>query len=84
MIFLMKCSSKKNQYYTEDEAAEALIRSNIRFHKPATSYYLCSACTYFHLTSQGPKHSLLSRPEVIERIKKEQQTQDWSKHLGRK
>ena len=80
----MKCNSKKNQYYTKDEAVEALIRSHIRFNNPATSYYLCPECTYFHLTSHGPKHPLLSRPEVIDRIHKEQQTQDWTHHLGRK
>ena len=80
----MKCNSKKNQYYTEDEAVEALIRSHIRFHKPALTYFLCAECSQFHLTSKGPKHPLLSRPEVIVRINKEQQTQDWSKYLGRK
>ena len=80
----MKCNSKKNQYYTEDEAVEALIRSHIRFHKSALTYFLCAECSQFHLTSQGPKHPLLSRPEVIVRINKEQQTQDWSKYLGRK
>ena len=68
----------------EDEVVEALIRSHIRFRKPATSYYLCAECSQFHLTSKGPKHPLLSCPEVIERINKEQQTQDWTQHLGRK
>tara|TARA_B100001175_G_scaffold317846_1_gene336886 strand:+ start:2980 stop:3228 length:249 start_codon:yes stop_codon:yes gene_type:complete len=80
----MDCSSKKNQYYTEDEAAEALIRSNIRFNKPAISYYLCSECAQYHLTSRGPKHLLLNQPEVVERIHKEQQVQEWSQALGRK
>mgnify|MGYP001157469354 FL=1 len=80
----MDCSTKKNQYYTEDEAAEALIRSHIRFNKPALSYYLCSECAQFHLTSRGEKHPLLHRPEVIERIKKEQRSQDWSERLRKK
>jgi len=80
----MDCKSRKNQYYTEDEAAEALIRSHIRFYKPALSYYLCAECAQYHLTSRGPQHSLLNRPEVIERIQKEQQSQDWSRSLGRK
>lgn len=80
----MDCSSKKNQYYTEDEAAEALIRSHIRFTRPAVSYYLCDECAQFHLTSLGEKHPLLSRPEILERIKKEQQTQDWSSRFKRK
>ena len=80
----MNCSSKKNQYYTEDEAMEALIRSHIQFNRPALNYYLCSECAQFHLTSREPKHPLLKRPEVIERIRKEQQSQDWSKRLSRK
>lgn len=80
----MDCSSNKNQYYTEDEAEEALIRSHIRFNRPAVSYYLCGECAQYHLTSKGPKHPLLKRPEVIQRIKKEQQSQDWSQRLGRK
>ena len=40
----MDCSSKKNQYYTEEEAMEALVRSHIRYNNPANSYYLCSEC----------------------------------------
>ena len=80
----MNCITKKNQYYTEDEAAEALIRSHIRFKKPALNYYLCIECAQFHLTSHGEKHSLLQKPEVVKRIKKEQQSQDWSNWLRRK
>ncbi|MDA8757840.1 hypothetical protein N9V42_05665 [Flavobacteriaceae bacterium] len=80
----MDCSSKKKQYYTEDEAAEALIRSHIRFARPALSYYLCAECAQFHLTSRGPQHPLLDQPEVVERIHNEQQSQDWSHRLGRK
>ena len=68
----MNCNSKKNQYYTEDEAAEALIRSHIRFNKPALSYYLCAECAQYHLTSRGPQ-PLLNCPQVVERIHKEQQ-----------
>ncbi|MDA0937071.1 MAG: hypothetical protein O2878_08100 [Bacteroidetes bacterium] len=80
----MDCSSKKNQYYTEEEAAEALIRSHIRFNRPAVSYYLCSECAQFHLTSKGEPHPLLFQPQVVERIKKEQQTQDWSQSYKRR
>jgi molybdenum cofactor biosynthesis enzyme MoaA len=80
----MNCSTKKNQYYTEDEATEALIRSHIRFNKPALSFYLCSECAQFHLTSHGEKHPVLHQTEVVERIKKEQQYQDWSNRLRRK
>ena len=80
----MNCSTKKNQYYTEAEAAEALIRSHIRFNKPALSYYLCVECAQFPLTSQGEKHPLLQKHEVVERIKKEQQSQDWSNWLRSK
>lgn len=80
----MNCSTKKNQYYAEDEVVEALIRSHIRFNKPALSYYLCNECAQFHLTSRGEKHPLLHKAEVVERIKKEQQYQDWSNRLRRK
>tara|TARA_A100001011_G_scaffold394321_1_gene486422 strand:- start:2447 stop:2689 length:243 start_codon:yes stop_codon:yes gene_type:complete len=80
----MDCCTKKNQYYTEEEAAEALIRSHIRFNKPALNYYFCGECTHYHLTSRQEKHPLLNQPEVIERIKKEQQSQDWSNRLRRK
>lgn len=81
---MMDCSSKKKQYYSEDEAVEALIRSHISFNRPALSYYLCGECTQFHLTSQGPQHPLLMSPEVKERIHNEKQSQDWSHRLGRK
>ena len=65
------CSSRKNQFYQEEEAIEALIRSNISFNKPAISYYLCTECTQFHLTSKGEKHKLLSKPDIIKRIKRD-------------
>ena len=78
------CSSKKNQYYLEAEAIEALIRSHISFNKPAISYYLCTECAQFHLTSKGEKHLLLSKPDIIKRIKREQNSQDWSKRLRKK
>jgi hypothetical protein len=80
----MDCSSKKNQYYTEDEAIEALIRSNIRFTQPALSYYCCVECAQFHLTSRGPKHPILDLPQVKDCIKKERNTQDWSQRFKRK
>jgi len=80
----MDCSSKKNQYYTEEEAIEALIRSQIRFNKPALNYYICAECAQFHLTSRKPQNPLLKTSEVVERIHKERQSQDWSKRLGRK
>ena len=78
------CSSKKNQYYLETEAIEALIRSNVSFNKPATSYYLCTECAQFHLTSKGEKHLILSKSDIIKRIKREQNSQDWSKRLRKK
>ena len=80
----MDCSSKKNQYYTEEEAMEALVRSHIRYNNPANSYYLCSESPQFHIPSRGPLHPMLKRTEIIERIRKEQQSQDWSQHLRRK
>ena len=80
----MSCSSQKKQYYTQEGAEEALIRSQIRFHQAALSYYLCDECAQFHLTSRGEKHPLLSQPQVVERIKNEQQLQDWSDRLRRK
>jgi hypothetical protein len=36
------------------------------------------------LTSRGETHPLLLKPEVIARIKKEQQFQDWSARLKNK
>ena len=80
----MDCSSKKNQYYTEEEAMEALVLSQIRYNNPANSYYLCSECAQFHLTSREPMHPMLKRTEITERIRKEQQSQDWSQRLRRK
>ena len=80
----MDCSSKKNQYYTEEEAMEALVLSQSRYNNPANSYYLCSECAQFHLTSLEPMQPMLKRTEIIERIRKEQESQDWSERLRRK
>ena len=73
----MSCSTSKNGYYSEEEAQEALIRSHIRFTKAANSYYLCTDCGEYHLTSQGEQHKLLKEPKVQERIKREQRSQEW-------
>ena len=73
----MSCSTGKNGYYTEEEVQEALIRSHIKFPKPANSYYQCNECGEYHLTSQGTRHPLINDPKVKERINREQRTQDW-------
>ncbi|MEN8251919.1 MAG: hypothetical protein ABFS32_23565 [Bacteroidota bacterium] len=77
----MQCSSGKNSYYTEDEAQEALIRSQIRFSKSAINYYYCIDCGQYHLTSTGPPSIILNDPEIIKRIEKEKQAQDWENRL---
>jgi molybdenum cofactor biosynthesis enzyme MoaA len=77
----MSCSTRKNSYYTEEEVQEALIRSHIRFVKAAQNYYLCTDCGEYHLTSQGELHPILNDPEVQERIKREQRSQEWEGRL---
>lgn len=74
----MACPHNKNGYYSEAEVQEALIRSQIRFIRAAKNYYRCIDCNEYHLTSQGLRHPLLNDPEIQERIKKEQQLQDWA------
>jgi len=73
----MSCITGKNGYYSETEVQEALIRSHIRFKSVASNYYLCEECGEYHLTSQGGLHPLLNDPKVQERIKQEQQEQEW-------
>ena len=79
----MSCSTSKNGYNSEEEAQEALIRSHIRFTKAANSYYLCTDCGEYHLTSQGEQHKLLKDREVQERIKREQLSQEWEGRFRR-
>ena len=79
----MSCSTGKISYYSEDEVQEALIRSHIRFLKAAKSYYLCRDCGEYHLTSQGDLNKLLSDPNVQERIKREQRSQEWESRFRR-
>ena len=73
----MDCNTGKIGYYTEAEVQEALIRSHIKFARAASSYYQCNDCGEYHLTSQGGLHALLNDEKVQERIKREQQSQDW-------
>lgn len=80
----MACSNNKKGYYSESEVQEALIRSHIRFHKAAKNYYRCLDCDQYHLTSQGELHPILKESEVKERIKKEQQYQDWADRFGKR
>ena len=79
----MTCTTNKNGYFSEPEVQEALIRSKIAFPLSAKSYYLCHDCDEYHLTSQGVEHPLLSDPEILKRIKKERQTQEWEGKLRR-
>jgi hypothetical protein len=79
----MSCSTGKNSYYSEEEAQEALIRSHIRFVKAANSYYPCKDCGEYHLTSQGEQHSILKDAKVQERIRREQQSQEWEGRFKR-
>jgi len=79
----MSCVTHKNGYYSEAEAQEALIRSQIRFVQGASNYYLCHDCGEYHLTSQGERHPLLNDPVIKKRIKEERQSQDWEGRLRR-
>lgn len=79
----MSCSTGKNGYYTEEEVQEALIRSHIKFIKAAINYYQCNDCGEFHLTSQGALHSLINKPKVQERIKRERRSQEWEGRFRR-
>ena len=79
----MSCITNKKGYYTEPEVQEALIRSQIGFRTSATNYYVCEECGEFHLTSKAGVHPLLKTQEVQERIRKEQQEQDWNQRLRR-
>lgn len=80
----MSCSTGKNGYYSETEVQEALIRSHIGFKSAASNYYLCEECGEYHLTSQGGLHPLLNDPKVQERIKREQQEQEWKSRFKRR
>lgn len=79
----MGCSTVKNGYFTEEEVQEALIRSHIKFIKAAKSYYQCTECGEYHLTSQGAQHPLLDDLQVQERIKREQRSQEWEGRFRR-
>jgi hypothetical protein len=79
----MRCVTGKNGYYSEEEAEEALIRSQINFATAAVNYYLCHDCEEFHLTSQGEVHPLLKDPAIIRRIKEEQRSQEWERRFRR-
>ena len=74
----MDCITGKNEYYSESEVQEALIRSHIRFEHAAKNYYQCDDCGEYHLTSQGDFHPILSEPEIKSRIKSEQREQEWT------
>ena len=79
----MGCSTGKNGYFTEEEVQEALIRSHIKFIKAAKSYYQCADCDEYHLTSQGELHPLINDPQVQQRIKLEQRSQEWEGRFRR-
>lgn len=60
----MKCVTNKKQFYSEQEAIDALIRTRVIFPtNTSKTIYLCDDCNTYHLTSTGDIH-----PRLLEMI----------------
>ena len=74
----MKCSTNKKQYYSEQDALDALIRTRVVFpSNTAKTIYLCDDCNSWHLTSTGEFHPTLLMMMKNGDLEKEIRRYEW-------
>ncbi len=78
---MLRCSTGKKIYYSEQDAEEALVdawvRNNYREGSGPIGIYQCDNCGYFHWTSQPPMNQRLQEALQDGSISKEQEANKW-------
>ncbi len=76
------CPSRKIIYYNEQEAKEALIKLHVKYQNSSTrTFYKCSQCGYFHLTSSGEIDDTLKQAQQTGRIDQLSEADYWIRKL---
>ena len=76
------CPSRKIIYYNEQEAKEGLIKLHVKYLNSSTrTFYTCSQCGYFHLTSSGEIDDTLKQAQQTGRINQLSEADYWIRKL---
>jgi hypothetical protein len=82
---MIKCSSGKKVYASQELAEEALLeawtRYNLKPENGPVAVYKCDDCGYFHLTSKGPMSSTLAQHLADGKIQRQQEANYWQERL---
>ncbi len=81
---MVKCSSGKRVYLTENLAEDALIDAHARNNYAGTgpvAFYQCEDCGYYHFTSKGKMNEKLAQQLANGKIKLQQEANRWTNKL---
>jgi hypothetical protein len=82
---MIKCSSGKKVYASQELAEEALLeawtRYNLKPENGPVAVYKCEDCGYYHLTSKGPMSSNLAQHLADGKIQRQQEANYWQEKL---
>ena len=85
---MIKCSSNKKVYTSQEIAEDVLIETWTRYtYAPGSgpvAVYICNDCGYYHLTSRGPTNAKLASYLAEGKIKKQKEANDWLDKLKKK
>jgi hypothetical protein len=81
---MMKCSSGKYQYMSQDLAETALMDQHIykgfQIHEGPQNVYECDICGYWHLTSKSfSRNERLQEMHDSGEMKRKQEAQRWER-----
>ena len=85
---MIKCSSHKKVYPTQEMAENALIDARIHFdyatHDGPIAVYKCEDCGNYHLTSKGTVNQKLAALISNGQLKRQKEANQWLDKLKRK
>lgn len=85
---MIKCSSHKKVYPTQEMAENALIDARIHFdyatHDGPIAVYKCEDCGNYHLTSKGTVNQKLAALMSNGQLKRQKEANQWLDKLKRK
>lgn len=85
---MIKCSSHKKVYPTQEMAEDALIDARIHFdyaaHGGPIAVYKCEDCGNYHLTSKGTVNQKLATLIANGHLKRQKEANQWLDKLKKK
>ena len=82
---MIKCSSAKRVYVTENLAEDALLEAHANFSygkgQGPVAVYRCDDCGYFHLTSKGEMNPRLAKEMKEGKLGLEKEARHWLRKI---